>query len=89
MEMYLFISENEVDKYDGETLKLYIGQKLTRIYANPTEETLREFGFKPLVEGTKLEEKEGYYAETYYVDELDSIVRQERYVEMSTDVTEE
>lgn len=49
--MYLFISKNEVEAYNGEILKRYIGKRLVKTIANPTDEDLMEFGYMELIEG--------------------------------------
>lgn len=61
--MYLFISENEVQAYNGEILKRYVGRRLVKTIANPTDEDLKEFGYMELVEG----EAPDFDAETQYV----------------------
>lgn len=86
--MYIFISENEIQKYNGEILKRYVGSRLVKIIANPTEEQLYEFGYKPLVEDTPLEEKEGFYIETYYEDG-EHITKKYRYVEIPEEIVDE
>ena len=48
--MYLFISENEVIPYKNEVLKRYIGKRLVKTIANPTNEDLKEFGYMEMVE---------------------------------------
>lgn len=48
--MYLFLNENEVQAYDGEILKRYVGRRLVKTIANPTDEDLKEFGYMELVE---------------------------------------
>ncbi len=67
--MYLFINENQIEEYNGEPLKRYIGNKLVKVIANPTDKHLAEFGYKYLDETAEVpEEREGYYIETYYED---------------------
>ena len=60
---YLFINENQIEKYNGEILKRYVGNKLGKVISNPTEQDLREFTYMELVEGTQPE----YDAETQYI----------------------
>lgn len=60
---YLFINENEIEKYNGEILKRYVGNKLVKVISNPTDDDLKEFGYMELVEGTAPE----YDAETQYI----------------------
>ena len=47
---YLFINENQIEPYNGEILKRYVGNKLVKAIANPTDDDLEEFGYKNLVE---------------------------------------
>lgn len=49
--MYLFISNIEVMPYNNEILKRYVGKRLVKTIANPTDEDLREFGYMEMVEG--------------------------------------
>ena len=60
---YLFINENQIEKYNGEILKRYVGNKLVKVISNPTEQDLREFTYMELVEGKQPE----YDAETQYI----------------------
>ena len=60
---YLFINENQIEKYNGEILKRYVGNRLVKAISNPTDDNLKEFGYMELVEGTEPE----YDAETQYV----------------------
>lgn len=60
---YLFINENKIEKYNGEILKRYVGNKLVKVISNPTDDDLKEFGYMELVEGTAPE----YDAETQYI----------------------
>ena len=48
--MYIFINENEIMSYSGEILKRYVGNRLVKTIANPTDDDLKEFGYLPLVE---------------------------------------
>lgn len=45
MNLYKFISETEIEKYNGGFVVLD-----NRIYTNPTEEVIRKAGYKELVE---------------------------------------
>ena len=60
---YLFINENQIEKYNGEILKWYVGNRLVKAISNPTHEDLKEFGYMELVEGIEPE----YDTETQYV----------------------
>ncbi len=53
--LYLFIDENTIQPYNGENLKRYVGNKLVKTIANPTEADLREFMYMSLVEETEPE----------------------------------
>lgn len=86
--MYIFINEKKIKEYNGEILKRYVGNLLTKTISNPTEEQLYEFGYKPLVEDTPLEEKEGFYIETYYEDG-EHITKKYRYVEIPEEIIDE
>ena len=48
--LYLFINENQIEPYNGEILKRYVGNKLVKAISNPTDNDLKEFGYKELVE---------------------------------------
>ena len=87
-DMYMFINEFNLEKYDGEPLKLYVGGRLIRIIANPTEEELRMFGYKNLIITEKPDEKEGYVIETYYEDGETSITQKYRYIEIPDEIEE-
>lgn len=48
--MYLLINENQIEPYNGEILKRYVGSKLVKVISNPTDEDLKEFGYMDLIE---------------------------------------
>lgn len=62
MELYKFINENKVKKYDGGFVV-----KDNRIYTNPTESTLMSVGYKKLVKGEmpKYDENSQYITSVY------------------------
>ena len=67
--MYIFIDAKTIQAYNGEILKRYVGSKLIKTIANPTNEQLAEFGYKELVEQEMPEyNQETQYLETKYVD---------------------
>ena len=63
--MYIFIDENTILGYQGEILKRYVGNKLVKTIANPTDDDLKEFGYMELVE-TEIPE---HNTETQYIVE--------------------
>lgn len=69
MELYKFINENKVKKYDGGFVVLG-----GRIYTNPKEETLRAVGFKPIVKADMPEyDESSQYITSVYTDGTDNI----------------
>lgn len=69
MELYKFINENKVKKYNGGFVV-----KDNRIYTNPTESTLMSVGYKKLVKGEMPEyDENSQYIITVYTDNTDSI----------------
>ena len=69
MELYKFISNNEVKKYNGGFVV-----KDNRIYTNPTESTLMSVGYKKLVKGEIPEyDENSQYIITVYTDNTDKI----------------
>lgn len=66
---YLFINENKIEKYNGEILKRYVGNKLVKVISNPTDDDLKEFGYMELTEGTEPEynPETQYISKSYYV----------------------
>ena len=65
----MFINKNQIEPYNGEILKRYVGNKLVKAIANPTEQDLKEFGYMELVKSEIIEyEEEIQYLEySYYV----------------------
>lgn len=61
--MYLFKNENEITEYDGSPLRFYVGKKLIKQIFSPTEDELKNFGYKKLIMAIMPE----YDAETQYV----------------------
>ena len=69
MELYKFINENKVKKYDGGFVVLG-----GRIYTNPKEETLRAVGFKPIVKADMPEyDENSQYITSVYTDGTENI----------------
>ena len=54
-DMYLFISESSIQKYNNEILENKIDNKITRVIANPTENHLKEFNYMELIENSSSE----------------------------------
>ena len=69
--MYLFINENQIEPYNGEILKRYVGNKLVKAISNPTEQDLKEFGYMELVKSeiTEYDEETQYLEYSYYVED--------------------
>ena len=61
--MYLFKNENEITEYDGSPLRFYVGKKLIKQIFSPTEDELKDFGYKNLIMAIMPE----YDAETQYL----------------------
>lgn len=69
MELYKFISNNEVKKYNGGFVVLG-----GRIYTNPKEETLRAVGFKPIVKADMPEyDESSQYITSVYTEGEENI----------------
>lgn len=75
--MYLFISENKIEAYNGEILKRYVGNRLVKTIANPTEQDLKEFGYKPLKdsEGVPEYDEATQCLVEKYTDTADEIIK--------------
>ena len=54
-DMYLFINESSIQKYNNEILENKIDNKITRAIANPTENYLKEFNYMELIENSSFE----------------------------------
>lgn len=68
---YLFINENQIEKYNGEILKRYVGNRLVKAISNPTDDDLKEFGYMELIEDIEPEydTETQYIAKSYYVQD--------------------
>lgn len=69
MELYKFISENEVKRYKNGFVVLN-----NKVYTNPTDNVIRQAGYKPLEEFEKPEfDINTQYLVRTYIDEGDKI----------------
>ena len=68
---YLFINENQIEPYNGEILKRYVGNKLVKAISNPTDDDLKEFGYMELIEDIEPEydTETQYISKSYYVQD--------------------
>lgn len=73
--MYIFIDKHQIEPYNGEILKRYVGNKLVKAISNPTEQDLKEFGYMELVKSEEITEyeEETQYLEYSYCVENDKI----------------
>ena len=89
--MYLFKNENEVTEYDGSPLRFYVGKKLIKQIFSPTEDELKDFGYKKLIMAIIPEyDAETQYLSKKYADGEDITETYEvRDIPAETEVTEE
>lgn len=68
---YLFINEHEIEPYNGEVLKRFVGSKLVKVIANPTDKDLKEFMYMELVtaEMPEYDENTQYLEKSYYIQD--------------------
>ena len=69
--MYIFINEHEIQGYNGEILKRFVGNKLVKTIANPTREDLKEFGYMELITSgiPEYDAETQYISKSYYVQD--------------------
>lgn len=72
--LYKYINENTVMPFTGRILRVN-----GRIYANPSESTLKKNGYKELIVADK-EEKDGYYIVITYTEDESHIYEHVDYV---------
>lgn len=68
---YLFINEYQIEPYNGEILKRFVGNKMVKAISNPTNEDLKEFGYMEFVlaEVPEYDENTQYLEKSYYVQD--------------------
>lgn len=85
MELYKFINEHEIKKYKGGFVVVN-----NRIYTNPSEEKIKEAGYKELIK-TELPEfniDTEYLVETYVDGDAITLVYEVKQIEMPEQETE-
>ena len=76
------VDKNTIIELVGKILKTN-----NKIYANPTESTLRQNNYKPLILATQLDDREGYYRVVTYTEDKDNIYGIESYVEIAEEIS--
>lgn len=87
--MYIFIDEHTIEAYKGEILKRYVGKKLVKVISNPTDEQLKEFGYKPLDDTAEMPEYDEatQYIAVKYTDTPEKIIK--RYTVYDIEIPDE
>lgn len=80
--LYKYINENTIEPFEGKILRVN-----GRIYANPTETTLRQHNYKPLILASQLDDKEGFYRLTTYTEDKNNIYGIESYIEIDEEIS--
>lgn len=89
MDLYLFKSENEIERYENQTFKYYIDKRLYKSVSNPTDDEKKTFGFKPLVEEEIPEyDEEKEYIVMSYVDGEEYITKHYEVKEIDPEQTQ-
>jgi hypothetical protein len=78
--LYLFKNEYEIAAYAGEILTKRVGDIIVETIVSPTPEQLKDYGYKPLQNTVRPDEKPGYIIETYYENTPEVILQKYRYV---------
>ena len=79
--LYLFKNKYEIAGYAGEILTKRVGDIIVETIKDPTEEQLREYGYKELVNTERPDGKKGSAIETYSEVDGDVIKQCYEYVE--------
>lgn len=78
--LYLFKNKYEIVGYAGEILTKRVGDIITETIKDPSEEQLKEFGYKELVVTERPAAKRGHTIETYYEVVGDTIEQRYEYI---------